>query len=323
MRYRTLGRTCIEVSEIGFGAWGVGGDWWAGADDTESLQSMRYALEMGVNFIDTAHNYGNGHSEEVVGKAVRDWPGEVRVATKVPPKNYKWPPVPGSTAKEVFPKEWLIECTETSLKRLGLERIDLQQLHVWADEWANEDEWKEAVLQLKQQGKVGAFGISLNYPLEPDYGAAAIGTGLIDVAQVVFNIFEQAPLQELFPLAMRENVGIVVRCPLDEGALTGKITPESEFAPGSFQDCYFCGDRKLEVFERAKALGFLVNDECDSLAEAALRYCLSFPAVSTVIVGMRKPEHARLNVAASDKGPLPEAELTRLAEYAWPHNYWA
>jgi aryl-alcohol dehydrogenase-like predicted oxidoreductase len=323
MRYRRLGRTCLEVSEIGFGAWGVGGDWWAGADDAESLQSMRHAFEMGVNFVDTAHNYGNGHSEEVVGQAVRAWPGKVYVATKVPPKNYTWPPAPGSTAREVFPKEWLIECTETSLKRLGVERIDLQQLHVWADPWADEDEWKEAILQLKQQGKVANFGISLNYPLEPDFGAAAIRTGLIDVAQVVFNIYEQAPLNELFPLALQENAGVIVRCPLDEGALTGKITPESTFAPGSFQDWYFRDERKREVYEHAQALGFLVHDDVASLPEAALRYCLSFAAVSSVIVGMRKPAHTRLNVAASDKGPLPEADLARLAEYAWPHNYWA
>ncbi|MEW5961632.1 MAG: aldo/keto reductase, partial [Chloroflexota bacterium] len=175
---------------------------------------------------------------------------------------------------------------------------------------------------LKEQGKVKAFGLSLNYPLEPDYGAEGIRTGLIDACQVVYNIYEQAPAEELFPLALRENIGIIAKSPLDEGALTGKITPQTVFAEGSFQDFYFKGERKREVYDRARAMDFLLHGDSESLAEAALRFCLSQPALSTVIVGMRKPEHSRANVRASDKGPLAKGDLEKLKEHAWPHNFW-
>lgn len=322
MRYRKLGKAGFEVSEISFGAWGIGGDWWAGEDDAESLKSMRLAFELGVNFVDTAPNYGNGHSEELVGRAVREWGEKIYLGTKINPMNFTWPAAPGTPLKEVFPRQWIIESTEKSLKRLGVEQIDLQQLHVWLDEWADQDEWKEAVVRLKEQGKIKAFGLSLNYPLEPDYGAEGIRTGLIDTCQVVYNIYEQVPAEKLFPLALQENIGVIAKSPLDEGALTGKITPATVFAEGSFQDFYFKGDRKREVYERAKALEFLLHDEVESLAEAALRFCLSHPALSTVIVGMRQPEHTRANVKASERGPLPQADLEKLKEHAWPHNFW-
>jgi aryl-alcohol dehydrogenase-like predicted oxidoreductase len=323
MRYRRLGKTGFEVSEIGFGAWGIGGAWWAGADDAESLKSLRAAFELGVNYVDTAPNYGDGRSEQLVGQAIRDWPGRIYVGTKVNPKNFVWPAAPGTPLSEVFTKEWILASTEKSLKNLGVEQIDIQLLHVWLDEWADQDEWKEAFQLLKQQGKVGAFGLSLNYPLEPDYGARAIGTGLIECCEVVYNIFEQQPEVGLFPLAQKEQVGIIVKSPLDEGALTGAITPDTVFPEGSFQDFYFRGDRKAEVQARAVALGFLVHGTGDTLAEAALRYCLSHPVVSTVITGMRKPHHTQENAMASDKGSLSSNDLAMIKEYAWPHNFWA
>ncbi len=323
MHYRTLGKTGFEVSEIGFGGWGIGGAWWSGADDQESLRSIRMALELGVNFFDTAPNYGDGRSEQLIGAAIRDWPGRVYVATKVNPKNYVWPAAPGTPLEEVFTAEWIIASTEKSLKNLGVEQIDAQLLHVWLDEWADKDEWKEAFLKLRTQGKVRALGLSLNYPLEPDYGAQAIRTGLIDCCEVVYNIYERMPEEGLFPLALEEKVGIIVKSPLDEGALTGKIMPDTAFPKESFQDWYFRGDRKKQVWQRAKALEFLLHDGCETLSEAALRFCLSHSAVSTVIAGMRKPEHAQENARASGKGPLLAADLARLKEHAWPHNFWA
>jgi aryl-alcohol dehydrogenase-like predicted oxidoreductase len=322
MRYRKLGKTGFEVSEIGFGGWGIGGDWWQGADDVESLKSINTALDLGVNFIDTAPNYGNGRSERLVGQVVRNRTDRVYVATKINPKNFTWPAPAGTPLQEVFPQDWIIESTEKSLKNMGLEQIDLQQFHVWLDEWAANDEWQEAVEKLKQQGKVKSFGLSLNYPLEPDYGGEAIRTGLIDTCQVVYNIYEQVPTQGLFPLALAENVGIIVKSPLDEGALTGRIRPDTVLPEGSFQDYYFKDNRKQEVWTRARALEFLLHDDVETLTEAALRFCLSHPAVSTVIVGMRKPEHTHENVRASDKGPLPREDLKRLEEHAWPHNFW-
>jgi aryl-alcohol dehydrogenase-like predicted oxidoreductase len=322
MKYRTLGRTGYQVSEIGFGAWGIGGDWWKGSDDEESLASVKLALDYGVNFIDTAHNYGNGHSETLVGRAVREAGERVYVASKIPPKNYTWPASEGTPMEDVYPAEWIIECTETSLKRLGLEQIDLHQFHVWRDEWAELDEWKEVVQKLKQSGKVGAFGISLNYPLEGVYAESAVRSGMIDVLQMTYNIFEQEAQTAIFPMAEELNIGIIAKSPLDEGALTGKITPETEFEAGGFLDTYFKDDRKQEVWDRVQALGFLLKDEKATLADAALRFCLSKPVVSSLIVGMRNPKHVEANVRASDRGPLPKEDLSELEDHAWPHNFW-
>lgn len=209
-----------------------------------------------------------------------------------------------------------------SLKNLDLEQINLRQFHVWLDEWADQDEWKEVITLLKKQGKIGSAGLSLNFSLKPDYGALAIQMGLIDACMVVYNIYEQVPEERLFPLALEKNVGIIVRCPLDEGALTGKITPDTKFPADDWRRSHFRDDRKREVYERAQALQWLVHGDVESLAEAALRFCLSHKAVSTVTVGMRKLENILANVWASGKGPLPPKDLARLKEHAWPHDFW-
>jgi len=323
MRYRRLGRTGLEVSEIGYGAWGIAGDWWKGGTDEEALASLNLAIDLGINFIDTALGYGEGRSEELISQVVRSRPEQVHVATKIPPKNFNFTPQPGDSIKEAFPSDWIIECTEKSLRNLGIEQLDLQQFHVWLDEWADNDEWKKAVTRLKGQGKIRAFGLSLVFPLEEHcYPQKAIHTGLVDTCNVVYNIYQQEPQAKLFPLALEENIGIIARCPLDEGALTGKITPETTFPEDDWRNDYFRGDRKREVYERARALQWLIHGDVASLAEAALRFCLSHPAVSTVIVGMRRPEHARANASVSDKGPLPKEDLEHLKRHAWSHNFW-
>ena len=226
--------------------------------------------------------------------------------------------------EEAFPSDWIVECTENSLKNLDVERLDLQMFHVWLDEWADRDEWKMVVEKLKRQGKIRAFGLSLVFPLTDAYvPRRAIETGLIDACQVVYNIYQQEPEDDLFPLAEEADVGIIARCPLDEGALTGKITPDTCFPKGDWRNDYFCGDRKQEVVEHAEQLLWLIEQgEATSLPEAALRFNLSHPAVSTVIVGMRNLKHVRANVEASDKGPLSDEALKRLEEHAWPHNFW-
>jgi len=324
MRYRTLGKTGYQISEIGYGAWGIAGDWWKGASDEESLASMSLAVDLGVNFIDTALGYGAGHSEELVGQVVRGRRERVYVATKIPPKNFNFVPCAGDSYQEAFPAEHIVECTNKSLKNLGVERIDLQQFHVWLDEWADQDEWKEAVMKLKQQGKIGAFGLSLVFPLaEANFPAKAIASGLVDSCQAVFNIYQQEAKGRLFPLALKKNAGIIVRCPLDEGALTGHITPATTFPPDDWRNNYFAGERKQEVYERAQACSWIVKDDVESLSEAALRFILSHEAVTSVIVGMRKAQHAEANVRACEKGPLCPADVERLQQHAWPHNFWA
>jgi aryl-alcohol dehydrogenase-like predicted oxidoreductase len=322
MRYRTLGRTGLKVSEIGYGAWGIGGTQWLGGDDRESLAALRRALELGLNFIDTALAYGDGHSERLVGQVVREAPQPVYVATKVPPKNRLWPARPGIGIREVFPYDYIIQCTEQSLRNLGLDHIDLQQLHVWNPEWIHEEDWRRAFEDLKRSGKVRFVGVSIN-DHQPDSALELIETGLIDTVQVIYNIFDQSPERRLFPLCQQRNIGVIARVPFDEGALTGQITAQSQFDPRDFRSFYFRGDRKRQVEERVAALRRDLAGVEGDLPEIALRFCLSHPAVSTVIPGMRKVRHVEANLAVSDKGPLDEQVLAILKKHAWEKNFYS
>lgn len=322
MNYRRLGRTGIEESEIGFGAWGIGGRQWLGGDDGESLRALRRALELGVNFLDTALAYNEGHSERLIAEAVRDAPGRVWIATKVPPKNRVWPAQPGVGIHEVFPYKYIIESTETSLRNLRTETIDLQQLHVWNPEWIDEEDWRRAAEDLKAAGKIRHFGISIN-DHQPDSALEVIATGVVDTVQVIYNIFDQTPENNLFPACLKQDVGVLARVPLDEGALTGAIREDTEFAPGDFRASYFRGDRKRQVAERVAALRKDLADVAGTMADVALRFCLSHPAVSTVIPGMRKVANVEANARVSAEGPLPEAVLARLRKHAWTKNFYS
>jgi len=320
MRYRKLGRTNYEIGEIGYGAWGIGGSQWLGGSDEESLAALRRAIELGLNFIDTALAYGEGHSEQLVGKVVREAGRRVYVATKVPPKNQLWPARPGIGIEQVFPYDHILRSTERSLKNLGVETVDLQQLHVWNPEWIARDEWRRALGELKRSGKVRAVGISIN-DHQPDSALEIIETGLIDTVQVIYNIFDQSPERNLFPLAMARGIGVIARVPLDEGSLTGKIDENTRFAPGDFRAGYFKGDRKKQVREHVEGLlGDLGVDA--NLPEKALRFCLSHPAVSTVIPGMRSIRNAVANCGVSDKGALSQETLAVLRRHAWDRNFY-
>jgi aryl-alcohol dehydrogenase-like predicted oxidoreductase len=321
MRYRVLGRTGFLVSEIGYGAWGIGGSMWIGARDEVSLAALRRAFELGVNFVDTALAYGDGHSEELVGRAVREHGGRIYVATKVPPKNYLWPARPGIGIEQVFPYDYIIRSTEQSLRNLKLETIDLQQLHVWNPEWIDRDDWRRAADDLKLSGKIRAFGISIN-DHEPDSALEVLKTGLIDAVQVIYNIFDQSPEENLFPLCLALNVGVLARVPLDEGGLTGAITPETKFPPGDWRERYFRGDRKRQVAERVAALRRDLEGVEGTLAEIALRFCLSHTAVSSVIPGMRRRETVESSCRASQLGPLAPDVLEKLKRHAWRRNFY-
>jgi aryl-alcohol dehydrogenase-like predicted oxidoreductase len=322
MRYRKLGRTNWEISEVGYGAWGVGGKQWLGGEDTESLAALQRSIELGLNFIDTALAYGEGHSEQLVGRVVREAPGKIWVATKVPPKNQLWPAQPGIGIEKVFPYDYLIKCTEKSLRNLGLETIDLQQLHVWNPEWIDRDEWRRALEDLKRSGKIRAAGISIN-DHQPDSALEAVKTGLIDVVQVIYNIFDQSPEANLFPLVQKMDVGVLARVPLDEGAITGTITENTQFEKGEFRDWYFRGNRKREVVEHVDALKKDLEGVPGTLAEIALRFCLSNSAVSTVIPGMRRVRNVEANCKLSDAGPLPQEVIAKLRKHAWQKNYYS
>lgn len=321
MRYRKLGRTNIEVSEIGYGAWGVGGIQWLGGTDDESLRALRTAIDLGLNFIDTALAYGDGHSEELVGQVVRDAGKRIYVATKVPPKNQLWPARPGIGIDQVFPYPYIIESTERSLKNLRMDAVDLQQLHVWNPEWIGRDDWRRACEDLKRAGKIRAFGISIN-DHDPDSALDLIKTGVIDTVQVIYNIFDQGPEKNLFPLCIERNIGVLARVPLDEGALTGTIDEKTKFDPKDFRAEYFAGDRKKQVADHVAALKRDLSGVDGNLPEIALRFCISNPAVSTVIPGMRRVRNAISNCAVSDKGPLDPRTLAVLKRHAWDKNFY-
>ena len=315
MKYRRLGRTGIEVSEVGYGAWGIGGVQWTGGDDAEARRALDLALDLGLNFIDTALAYGGGHSERLVGEVVRARGERVYVATKVPPRNREWP-ARAVPLREVFTRDYITECTEESLRNLGLETIDLQQLHVWHDDWADEPEWLEALVRLREQGKVRFFGLSLN-DYQPANALRALRGGEIDTVQVIYNLFEQAPERELFPFCREHQIGVIARVPFDEGGLTGAVRPDSEFPPDDFRSLFFAGDRRRKVFERVERLKQYVGPEAESLPELALRFVLSQDAVSTVIPGMRRPEHVTGNIGLSDGRRLTPKLVERLRQFAW------
>jgi len=318
---RTLGSTGMEVSALGFGAWGIGGSMWIGAEDDESLAALRRAVELGVTFIDTAAGYGGGHSEELVGRVVRESPGTVRVATKIPPKNMVWPAPPGVRAEDAFPADWVIAQTEGSLARLGLETIDVQQFHVWSDEWVGQGDWLDAIEQLKRDGKIRAFGVSIN-DHQPSNAVKLVESGHADTVQVIYNVFDQSPEDELFPAVEAAGVGVIARVPFDEGSLTGRIGPDTEFPDGDWRNRYFAGDRKREVWERAQAVASDARVPVDELAEVALRFCITHPAVSAAIPGMRTVRNVERNVAAVERGPLSDEQVAALRPHRWVRNYY-
>lgn len=321
MRYRRLGRTHIEVSEIGYGAWGIGGKQWLGGADDESVRALRTAIELGLNFIDTALAYGDGHSERICGEVVRTAGTCVYIATKIPPKNRLWPARPGIDLDEVFPYDYIVASTEESLRNLGVETIDLQQFHVWNPEWLARDEWRRGIEDLKRSGKVRFMGISIN-DHQPDSALSIIETGLIDTVQVIYNVFDQSPEHALLPLCAKCDIGVLARVPLDEGALTGSITESTEFDPADFRAFYFKGDRKRQVVEHVSALQADLPADSGPLAEVALRFCLAHPAVSTVIPGMRSVRNVQRNCAVSELGPVPDDLIGVLRKHAWAKNFY-
>ncbi len=320
MKYRTLGRTGVKVSEIGHGTWAMG-NMWGPRDDVSALAALGRGIELGINFIDTAWIYGDGHSERLVGQTLKKFPQKIFVATKCPPQNRTWPAKPGVPAAEVFPGKYLIEMTEKSLKNLATDCIDLQQLHVWQEAWLSQGDWIDAVEKLKQQGKIRYFGVSLN-DHQANSGGKLVESGLVDSIQVIFNLFDQTPREKLFPLCLEKKVGVIARVPFDEGGLTGALTPQTQFAKGDWRIQYFKGERLKETCERAEKFKFLVRSEIKSLAQAALKFCLSEPAVSTVIPGMRTEEHVEADVAVSDFPEFSSEELKKAHALSWPRNFY-
>lgn len=318
MEYRKFPRLGWPVSEVGYGMWGIAGGegGWSGADDESGMESLQRAVDLGCTFFDTAWIYGRGHSEELLGALLKANPGvELVTATKVPPKDRKFPPDKGSPLEAVYPPDHIREYTEKSLKNLGTDSVDLLQLHSWEDEWAQLESWQQSVDDLKNQGLIRGFGISVNR-WEPENVLAAIGTGLVDTVQVIYNVFDQSPEDELFPACTEHGVGVIARVPFDEGSLTGTLTSDTTWPEGDWRNSYFVPENLRESVARADALKALVPFEM-TLPELALRFILSNPAVSTVIPGMRRTQHVEANMAASSGEALPDGLLTELRKHRW------
>jgi aryl-alcohol dehydrogenase-like predicted oxidoreductase len=320
MQYRILGRSGISVSEVGFGAWGIGGGW-GPTDDETSLRALRQAFEVGITFYDTAMGYGNGHSEQLIGKAFQGRRDQIVIASKVPPKTFRWPVKDSDLLETTFPAKWIIQSTERSLRNLGSDYLDLQQLHAWTNAYLEQDEWLKALEQLKQQGKVRAFGVSAN-DWDPYGTVNLVRSGLIDTVQVIYNIFEQRPEEQLFPAALEHNVGILARVPFEEGLLTGAFPPGHQFAEDDWRGQWLTPDR-LEIAQaKVQALTAYLAPDRPTLASLALKFCLSHPAVSSVIPGMRRVENVVANAAASDGRLLPEEVRAALQAHKFAHGWF-
>lgn len=314
MIYRAFPRTGWQWSEIGYGTWGMAG--WSGSDDALSLESMERALALGCNIFDTAWAYGSGHSERLLKRLLANHRAEkIYVATKVPPKNGKWPARAEYKLEDVFPPEHIREFTQKSLENLGLDSVDLQQVHVWSDAWAEDERWQRAVADLKREGLIKAFGISINR-WEPTNVVKALRTGLVDAVQVVHNIFDQAPEDELFPLCQELKVAVISRVPFDEGSLTGHLAADATFPDGDWRALYFKGENLRQTVERVGALRPVVPPSM-TLPELALRFILDHPAVTTTIPGMRRPAHVEANLATSDGRRLSPSLMAELRKHRW------
>jgi aryl-alcohol dehydrogenase-like predicted oxidoreductase len=321
MRYRQFGRTGWQVSEIGYGMWGMAG--WSNSDDQQSLQSLQSAVDLGCNFFDTAHAYGEGHSEKLLGQTVRANPDKrLYTATKIPPKNKQWPARREFTLHDTYPLDHIEEYVHRSLESAGLQSFDLIQFHTWEDDWLRDDRWLYKLDDLRSQGLLNAIGISINR-WEPWNGVRAVRTGQIDAVQVIYNIFDQNPEDDLFPACDEMKVAVIARVPFDEGTLTGTLTKESKWPEGDWRNTYFVPENLIPSVERAEALKKLLADWNRehsaklTMPELALRFILTNPTVSTIIPGMRKLSHVETNIAASDAGPLPDELYQQLKAHRW------
>lgn len=314
MQYRKFGRTGWQVSEIGYGMWGLAG--WQGSEEEQYNKALDLSIELGCNFFDTAWGYGAGLSETVLGKLVKRHSGKrIYQATKIPPKNLKWPSKSHYKLEDVFPYDHIIEYTEKSLKNLNTDCIDLQQFHVWEDGWANREEWQKAVEKLKKEGKVRHFGVSVNR-WEPENCLNTIKTGHIDSVQVIYNIFDQAPEDKLFPLCQELDIAVIARVPFDEGTLTGTLTKETKFPENDWRNTYFVPENLNSSVDKADKLKPFIPEGMN-MPEMALRFILNHPAVSTTIPGMRKVRNVQSNMGASDGKKLDKKLIENLKDQRW------
>ncbi len=324
MRSRVLGRTGISVSEIGFGGWGIGKTMWGPSDDSESMRALHAAVDLGITYFDTAFAYGHGHSEKLIAKLFKEIGTRLTVSTKIPPKNMEWPARAQTPLSRAFPPDWIVSCVDRSLRNLSCDTLTLEQFHVWTDSWIKEPLWPKVVETfegLKKSGKIRFVGVSVGD--NPETAIEIVKSGFVDQIQVLFNLFDQRAAEVLFPLCAEKKVGVVVRCPFDEGSLTGELKLDTQFPPEDFRSHYFGGSRLKEICQRLDSLKKdALGPKASQLSIAALKFILSFDAVSTVIPGMRRVSHVQKNVPASDGNYYSVGELASLAKHRWVRNFY-
>jgi len=314
MKYRKLGRTGLEVSPVGHGLWGMSN--WSGSDDAESRAALQHSARLGCNFFDTAWAYGKGKSDRFLGELLRANPGQrLYAASKVPPKNGKWPGSASDSIEASFPQDHVLEYSDRICEALDTKTIDLLQYHVWSDAWAETDTFRKTVERLKNEKRIRFFGLSLNR-WESENGIRALRTGLVDVVQVIYNIFDQAPEDDLFPVCKELNIGVIARVPFDEGSLTGMLARETKFPPEDWRASYFGPQNLAATVERVEKLRRVLPAGM-SLLEMALRFILSHPVVSTTIPGMRRASHVEANLRCADGVPLEASLLRELRAHRW------
>ena len=314
MKYRKFGCSGIEVSDIAHGLWGMGG--WSGSNDTESMAALQLAVDLGCNFFDSAWAYGDGKSDSLLGQIIaKNSSKRLYSASKIPPKNLRWPASPKYKYHDVFPPDQVFKYADLIRKKIGTDSIDLLQFHVWDDTWTDEPDFRSTVEKLRRDGTIRFFGLSLNR-WEPENGIKAVRTGLVDAVQVIYSIFDQSPEDELLPLCQELDIGVIVRVALDEGSLGGKMTRDTKFSASDWRSGYFNPQNLANTLDRVGRLKAILPAGM-SLPEMALRFVISHPAVSTTIIGMRKLDHVRENIAFSDKGPLDPQLLEELKKHRW------
>jgi aryl-alcohol dehydrogenase-like predicted oxidoreductase len=320
MKYRKFGNTGLKVSEIGFGAWAIGGSW-GDQREQDSLEALETALDRGVNFIDTAAGYGNGKSERIIGEFLKSRSETVYVCTKTPPAEGKWPPSPYCRIEERYSEKYLRENVEDRLSNLQVESLDVLLLHTWTRAWNDRPIALEILQKMKSEGLIKQIGIST-----PEHDQNCViqlmRDGMVDVLQVIYNIFEQEPAAQLFPVALETGTGIIVRVAFDEGVLTGKYTGNETFGPDDFRSNYFAGDRLERGVKRTEKIKKEFQKSAYSMPELALKFALTHEAVSTVIPGIRNRNQAVQNTAISELPEISEDMMLRLHDHSWNRGFW-
>lgn len=320
MIYRTLGKTNLKVSEVGFGAWAIGGNW-GEQSEKDSINALHKSIDLGVNFIDTAAGYGNGKSERIIAEVLKERKDEIIVATKTPPAPGPWPPSPYCKIENRFSESYIRRNVEERLRNLQTECIDLLQLHTWTRAWNKNPEPLLILRKLREEGKIKFIGLSTP---EDDQNSVIdlMREGFVDVVQVIYNIFEQEPAAELLPVALETHTGIIVRVVFDEGVLTGKYNVNSKFAEGDFRNNYFAGDRLERAVQRVKKIKEDIIDSGLSMPQIALKFGLSHKAVSTVITGIRNVHQAEMNIGVSKMPALSDEIMEKLRKHEWRRGFW-